>query len=114
MNLGTHPCAYIDVTDTKLVGMEFVDIYYKTKIECHCGFTYSRNYLASVDESKERYYIGWDYSHWGDYSGYEAMFPPELRSDGKMYNTAEMVRECKNVIDQIEEWAVKELKNENS
>lgn len=108
LNLGTHPCAYIDVTDTKLVGMEFGDIYYKTKIECHCGFTYSRNYLTSVDESGKRYYIGWDYAHYGDYIGYETMFPSELIMGSKMYNTAEMVQECKNVINQIVEYLQEE------
>ena len=40
LNLGTHPCAYIDVTETNLNGKDYTDI----DINCHFGLTYSREY----------------------------------------------------------------------
>lgn len=95
LNLGTHPCAYIDVTETLLNGKEYGDI----DIQCHGGLTYSRNYLPTVD--KQGWFIGWDYAHYGDFAGYEIMFSSDLQSDGKHWTTGEIVDECKNVIDQI-------------
>lgn len=95
LNLGTHPCAYIDVTETLLNGKEYGDI----DVKCHGGLTYSRNYLTTVD--KHGWFIGWDYAHDGDFAGYEMMFPSNLQSDGKHWATGEIVDECKNVIDQI-------------
>lgn len=46
LSLGTHPTAYIDVSDTKLAGKDYNDI----DIECHGGLTYSRGYLATVNK----------------------------------------------------------------
>lgn len=96
LNLGTHPCAYIDVTDTKLKNINYEDI----DIDCHCGLTYSRKYLLTVD--KEGWFIGWDYAHCGDFAGYYTAL------DGSLYHlkkwtTQEIVNECKNVIDQLAE-----------
>lgn len=94
LNLGTHPCAYIDVADTNLNGKEYdeIDIY------CHGGLTYSESTLTTT--SKTGWFIGWDYAHCNDYSGYYT------ESDGSLYRlkrwtTQEMVNECKEVIDQI-------------
>ena len=96
LNLGTHPCAYVDVTETHLNGKFYDDI----DIKCHCGLTYSREYLRTVD--KKGWFVGWDYAHFMDYAGYEEDFSAHLRSvDTKRWTTAEMVNECKEVIDQI-------------
>lgn len=95
LSLGTHPCAYVDVTETKLNGCHYDNI----EIDCHGGLTYSNSGLATVE--KEGWFIGWDYAHYADYAGYEAKFPYELRSNGKKWTTEEMVNECKVVIDQI-------------
>jgi hypothetical protein len=96
LNLGTHPCAYVDVADTDLNGKNYTDI----DIACHCGLTYSREYLHTVD--KKGWFIGWDYAHFMDYAGYEENFPVHLRSvDTKKWTTEEMVSQCKEVIDQL-------------
>jgi hypothetical protein len=96
LNLGTHPCAYVDVADTDLNGKDYGNI----DIECHCGLTYSREYLHTVN--KKGWFIGWDYAHFMDYVGYEENFPAYLRSiDTKKWTTAEIVNECKKVIDQL-------------
>lgn len=63
LNLGTHPCAYIDVTDTSLHDIEYEEI----DIIVHGGLTYSRPSLATVD--KTGWFIGWDYAHYGDFMG---------------------------------------------
>jgi hypothetical protein len=95
LNLGTHPCAYVDVTETDLNERHYCDI----DIECHGGLTYSREYLHTVD--KKGWFIGWDYSHYCDFAGYELVMPIDIRTNGKRWTTAEMVNECKRVIDQI-------------
>lgn len=95
LSLGTHPCAYVDVSDTKLCGIDYDNI----DIKCHYGLTYSKPYLATVE--KEGWFIGWDYAHHSDYTGYESCFPLEFRLKGKIWTTKEMVNECKEVIDQI-------------
>lgn len=95
LNLGTHPCSYVDVTETKLCGCHYDSI----NIDCHYGLTYSEPTLATVD--KEGWFVGWDYAHYDDYAGYEVKFPLNLRSNGKKWTTEEMVSECKAVIDQI-------------
>lgn len=95
LSMCTHPCAYIDVTDTDLNGKDFCVI----DLECHGGLTYSRNYLATVD--KKGWFIGWDYAHWGDYAGYEMIYPEERQVGGKKWHTEEIVAECKAVIDRI-------------
>lgn len=86
LSFGTHPCAYVDIGDT---GIAINDI------ECHGGITYNREYLATVEHKSG--FIGWDYAHSYDYSG----DLPEITAHGKKWTTAEIVVECKSVIDQI-------------
>ena len=95
LNLGTHPCAYVDVTETDLNGKDYTDI----DISCHGGLTYSEEYLHTVD--KKGWFIGWDYAHYGDFAGHELNMPVYMRTGGKRWTTAEIVEECKQVIDQI-------------
>lgn len=94
LNLGIHPCAYVDVTETKLKNVE----YDRIDIECHGGLTYSDHKLLTVD--KEGWFIGWDYAHAGDYAGYDINFP-FITSPGRKWTTQEIVDECKEVIDQL-------------
>ncbi len=95
LNLGTHPCAYIDVSDTDLYGKVCENI----DIECHCGLIYSSEYLLTVD--KKGWFVGWDYAHYCDFVGYELEMPEDIRTNGKRWATAEIVNECKEVIDQL-------------
>lgn len=92
LSLGTHPCAYIDVSDTPLAGKDYDDI----DVDCHGGLTYGRNRLLTVD--KRGWFIGWDYAHYGDYCG-NCFF---VMGD-KRWTTEEIVEECKSVIEQINE-----------
>lgn len=101
LSLGTHPCAYIDVTNTSLNNKNYSDI----DVSCHGGLTYSRNYLATVD--KKGWFIGWDYAHYMDYLGSNLLLPDYLQSNGKRWTTKEIIEECKNVIDQIKNYYYK-------
>ena len=100
VSLGTHPCAYVDVSDLLSMARRKRE-YIENAIDCHGGITYSDAGLAV--ENKTGWYIGWDYAHCTDYAGY---MPHE--SLAKKWATAEMVSECKRVIDQIE-GLIKEL-----
>lgn len=95
LSMGTHPCAYIDVTDTDLNGKDF----YLIDLECHGGLTYAEKSLHTVD--KKGWFIGWVYVHLGDYAGYEMMYPEYNQMGGRKWHTEEIVAECKAVIDRI-------------
>jgi hypothetical protein len=94
LTLGTHPCAYVDVTGTPLDGKGYDDI----DILCHFGLTYAEPHLSTVDTGG--WFIGWDYGHYTDFAGYTMEMAPGMQT-GKKWTTEEMVEECKNVIDQI-------------
>lgn len=90
LSLGTHPCAYVDVSETELCGVDYDDI----NISCHGDLTYSNAKLNGID--KVGWYIGWDYAHFGDYCMYGSF---ELT--GKRWCTLEIIDECKKVVDEI-------------
>ena len=90
LSLGTHPCAYVDIAP---LGLHAVN---ERDIDCHGGITYHSDYLATVEH--EGNFLGRDYAHYMDYSG---SLPFLDFGDSKRWTTAEMVAECKNVIDQI-------------
>lgn len=94
VSFGTHPCAYVDVSD--LLSMTWEEQkYIENAIDCHGGVTYSSAEL--VVANNKGWYIGWDYAHYMDYSGYMP-----CGSLTKKWTTREMASECKRVIDQIE------------
>lgn len=90
LSLGTHPCAYVDIAP---LGLHAID---ECDIDCHGGITYHHDHLATVEH--EGNFLGWDYAHCMDYSG---DLPFLDLCGSKRWTTAEMVAECKNVIDQI-------------
>lgn len=92
LSLGTHPCAYVDVSSTKLNGVEYGNI----EIFCHGGLTYSRKYLCTVEY--QGWFIGWDYAHFGDFFGADSIF---WSPNAKKWTTEEIIEECKDVIEQI-------------
>lgn len=93
LNLGTHPCAYVD---TAPAGITTVNPY---DISCHGGVTYTDNRLATVEG--KGIFIGWDYAHCGDYDGYRGAMHEYAFGFAKKWTTEEIVAECKAVIDQI-------------
>jgi hypothetical protein len=108
VSLGTHPCAYIELPkEHKYYGKHYGDI----DIWCHGGLTYASEYgLLPKDDTnhKDGFWIGWDYSHLGDYAGYEEMFPKELRTGGKRWTTEEILVEVKDAA-----WQLLQTEEEN-
>lgn len=86
----SHPCAYICIPSGKKINVD--------NIECHGGITYDSDELL-VDDWKtiKGHWIGWDYSHVGDYY---ALLP---RAGGKQWKTEEILNEVKEIINQINE-----------
>lgn len=108
LNLETHPTAYIKIPKgNKLYNKDYDDIYKEVDIDVHGGFTYSRNYLwISENQKIEGWFIGWDYAHYGDYCGYEEIFPEKIRTSGKKWTTEEIFAEVKEACYQIKKQEV--------
>lgn len=90
ISMGTHPCAYLDVSALSKSGID------TRLIDCHGGITYSDKRLSTVD--REGWFVGWEYAHGLDYNG---MVPDCYAGNLKRWTTCEIVEECKNVIEQI-------------
>lgn len=100
ISYGTHPCAYVSIPKGhKLYRKHYGDCAEISNIKCHGGITYSEGCLGiNLDTVINGWFIGWDYSHLGDYhAGFWGM------KDGKQWTTQELIDECKAVINQIKE-----------
>ena len=86
----THPCAYIVSNKNDLIyNKDYDDIDF---VNVHGGLTYSKWGLGDyIDEDK--WVIGWDYAHYGDYLPYV--------NDGKKWTTEEIYESIKDAIDDI-------------
>lgn len=105
LNLGTHPTAYVQIPENhKYYNKEYEEI----NLDVHGGITYSRNRLyLSKEEKIDGWFIGWDYAHWGDYTGYEENMPEECKTRGKKWTTKEIQEEvyeaCRQLKEELEE-----------
>ena len=99
MNLGTYPTAYVNVFSNNLLTIKN---YNDINIEIHGGLTYSKDYLCINNKSEKvkGWFIGWDYAHIDDYTGYEEKLPEHLRTHGKKWTTQEIFEDVKDVIEQ--------------
>lgn len=95
-SMGTHPCAYVDVTGTPYAGMNYLDDNFIDNLVCHGGITYSEGDLHDLD-IKNHWYLGWDYAHFGDWYGDD----PLCNLNHKKWTIEEIMQECYNVINQI-------------
>lgn len=98
LNFGTHPCCYVEIPKGhKYYNVDNDEI----NVNCHGGLTYSNSYLKSVtgDEPTDRWFIGWDYAHYGDFCGYYVEL--STRNQDHIYTTKELVRDCLEVIEQL-------------
>lgn len=113
---GSHPCCYVNLPEdhpwTKLlitVGNDYYDI----PVECHGGLTFASDHLyveyhlnesktmKIVDKVISGNWIGWDYAHAEDYTWYPGREP--FYEFEKAWTTAELIEDCKKVIDQVVE-----------
>ena len=97
LSIGSHPCAYVDLGG--LAYDEQLD-----KIRVHGGFTYhGRGHWDGADETV---YVGWDYGHICDFSGYR-IGDTYYETHRKKWTTREIYEEVIDVIDQLIELEVK-------
>lgn len=99
---GLHPCAYVKLPEGhKYYGLDYDDI----PIACHCGLTYSDSYVDGLSYS-DGWWIGWDYGHCCDYSGFmmREYWCDIDTSKYKKWTTVEILEEVKQVIDQLSEY----------
>lgn len=108
-NMGTHPCAYIELPkESKYYNVDFDYI----PIYCHGGLSYSAGFLYTVSTiEEERYFIGWDYGHYGDFLGFDT---DTLLFSGKKWTTMEIIDECIDVIRQLVKLEIGENVNETN
>lgn len=111
---GSHPCCYVNLPgDHPWVGLlDSDDAYYNVPVECHGGITFNNDYLdvechlnenktmKIVDKVIPGNWIGWDYAHFEDFTWYPGREPHKFE---KVWTTAELIEECKKVIDQVVE-----------
>ena len=105
---GSHPCAYVQSN---------INYYDREKYPgydepAHCGFTFYNTlshwqYKVNLDEETKKlfnkYFVGWDYGHFGDYTAPFFDYPEELLStEDKKWTTKEILDNVKEVI----EWMI--------
>lgn len=108
VNLGTHPCCYVFLPkEHKLYNMDYCDIEEISDVAiAHGGLTYSRDYLLADPDMKGYWVVGWDYAHYDDYVGYYSEdFMCKCGENFKKWTTEEMIEDCKNAIDRLNEIA---------
>ena len=113
LSLGTHPCAYVEIPQKhKFFGKQYWEIENEVNVELekeycinvHGGFTYSDSGLQTSESTtmEGSWFLGWDYAHCTDFY----CFPDEPifkhGGNGKKWTTEEIIKECRNVIDQLE------------
>lgn len=108
LSLGFHPCAYAKIPKNHPKYSRFrangYDDFYD--IVCHGGITFAATTLdlGKGNRVKGRW-IGFDYDHFGDYSG-NKVFDELLNSGAKKWTTSEIRREVFNVINQLKKMEV--------
>lgn len=98
LNLGTHPTAYVEIPrGSNLFGKDYNEII--CDIDVHGGLTYADDHLQDI--KKDSWFLGWDYAHYGDYTGCEEILPATIRTGGKKWTTLEIFGHVTEVINQI-------------
>lgn len=107
LNLGVHPTAYIE---NKNGFYEYDEANEKTYNESfpHGGFTFLGK--CYWDENDKTEYLGWDYAHCDDFSGYYT--PESGLYDTKQWTTAEIYEDVKKTIDFLALLLKKKMSNQ--
>lgn len=107
LSLGTHPTAYVCLPKGHpYFGKDYDDM----DIDVHGGLTYANDTVAT-STIKDRWWIGWDYAHLGDFMGYYSGpdYEPggalhqykHLHESEKRWTRDEIIEEAKAVIAQL-------------
>ena len=67
-------------------------------LKVHGNVTYA---APTLMDNPEGWYVGWDYAHMGDYRACPMI--PQLTAPGKKYKTADIIKDCEAVIDEMKE-----------
>lgn len=94
LNLGTHPTAYVEIPRESFL---FGKGYQKIDIEVHGGLTFADSSL--IGNKNDSWFIGWDYAHCTDYTGYDIDF--EFNRSAKKWTTEEIFEDVVSVIEQL-------------
>ena len=97
--MGSHPCAYVESKiDYYGERQDFTEL-------VHWGWTFFntllhwKNELPGYNEEKmKKYYIGWDYGHFGDYAAYK-----DSNFGDKKWTTDEIIEEIKRAVEWLNE-----------
>lgn len=103
VSYGTHPCCYVRVNkDSKFYGKNYDKATNMIcKIHCPYGlFTFARDKLFAFEDDKDKWILGWDYAHSGDYV-------VGINLYGEKHTKKELFEEVVKVIN-----AIKELEGE--
>lgn len=103
LNLGPHPTAYVNIpANHPCFGKSYNEIYdYGIDIDVHGGLTYSNQKLRTESDYLVGWWIGWDYAHYDDYSGFEETLPNKLQTHGKKWTTLEIFEDVKCAINKL-------------
>lgn len=89
LNLGTHPCIYLNVEGTKYENIHYDEI----PLSVHGGLTFS----GKLNCHPDGVWIGWDYAHCGDYMTFN------YASDGHRWTTDELIKEAEEAAKKFSE-----------
>lgn len=116
---GSWPCAYVDVTGTPYDMCEYVRHPCRgprpdrmSRLDVPGGVTYNDGWLDGVYEPADasrpyRWFVGWDYAHYGDYTWTDGISSPygyklyDGRRDARRWTADEIVQHCRACIDQV-------------
>ena len=94
---GTHPCCYVRVNkNSKLYEIDYQDVDDMISYNPNGGFTFSDKNFFPFDKDKNKWVLGWDYAHSGDYH-------PYWNEQGKKQTEKSLMTEVKKVINAIVE-----------
>lgn len=89
---GTHPCCYICLPDDEM-DREKDEYYYDAILDVHGGITFCGAERQGIIGN----WIGWDYSHLGDYYYIDPKITGHLPR-GHIYSISELIKDCERVI----------------
>ena len=95
LSLGTHPTAYVECKKPLTQKQEYA-------LRAHGGITYGGPVYWNREDN--RYYIGWDYAHWGDYIGWNTKWPQLSNAHDKKWTTEEIYANVEEVVADLVKW----------
>ena len=99
VSYGTHPCAYVAIPENHSRYKDYHKLENEDTIYPHGGVTFS----GSERNNIKGHWIGWDYHHACDFSGYSLNRAYSSFLGRKQWTTAEIYDEVCGVIEQLKQ-----------